>query len=314
MCGVDGMDVKLSNNKLCTLCTSCAQKVVICKEDGSQTSSNNNDIDNTDVLSAGLDTMKLSNDDDGVDILDNKLFQDSPPKEDCPICMLPMPFTEGVCGVGTVYMPCCGKLLCFGCVFAAQVEMKKGNMKSLCAFCRVPLPDSNKEYMKRFKKRMDLNDAEAFYELACQYEQEGVLGLTQDFNKALELMNRAAELGSLKAHHSIAQNYYNSDIVEKDLNKAIYHWQIAATGGHMAARYNLAVNEYNSGNMVKAMKHFMIAARDGCDVALKRVGKGYKEGHVTKNEYASMLRAYQSSCDEMKSGQRTKAALHSESW
>jgi len=56
----------------------------------------------------------LSND----DYTDDDLFRDPPPKEDCPICMLPMPHASGVCEVRTSYMACCGKILCEGCVFA----------------------------------------------------------------------------------------------------------------------------------------------------------------------------------------------------
>jgi len=240
---------------------------------------------------------------------DDKLFADPPAKEDCPICMIPMPITERVNGVGTTYMACCGKLLCSGCVFAAQKEMNRGNMKELCEFCRVPLPDADfdKELMKRYKKRMDLNDAEAFYELACQY-QNGALGLAQDSNKELELMNRSAELGSLKAHYSIAQAYYHGKIVKRDMNKTIHHWKLAAIGGHEAARHNLGVITYNSRTMDSAMKHFMIAARCGYSRSLKKIGEGYKRGYVTKDEYANTLRAYQQSCDEVKSVQRTKAA------
>ena len=32
---------------------------------------------------------------DKMAISDDKLFQDPPPKEDCPICTLPMPFASG---------------------------------------------------------------------------------------------------------------------------------------------------------------------------------------------------------------------------
>jgi len=55
------------------------------------------------------------------------------------------------------------------------------------------------------------------------------------------------------------------------------------------------------------MKHFMIAARAGCDTSLKEVGEGYKVGHVTKDEYARTLRAYQETSIEMKSTQRSIA-------
>ena len=44
--------------------------------------------------------------------------------------------------------------------------------------------------------------------------------------------------------------------------------------------------------MDRAMKHFMIAAKIGCDASLEEVSERYKAGHVTKDEYASTLRAY----------------------
>ena len=59
--------------------------------------------------------------------------------------------------------------------------------------------------------------------------------------------------------------------------------------------------------MDRATKHFMIAARSGYDASLKKVGEGYKAGHVIKEDYASTLRAYHSSLQEMKSEQRAIA-------
>jgi len=67
---------------------------------------------------------------------DDPLFQDPPPKEDCPICMLPIPVNSGTCDVHTMYQTCCGKTLCQGCVEAAKEEINKGKMKDLCPFCR----------------------------------------------------------------------------------------------------------------------------------------------------------------------------------
>lgn len=68
---------------------------------------------------------------------DDELFRDPPPKEDCSICMLPMPFANGLCGVHTIYMPCCGKTLCKGCVTASIDEIKKGYYKSLVSFLQI---------------------------------------------------------------------------------------------------------------------------------------------------------------------------------
>jgi len=243
-------------------------------------------------------------------IPDDILFRDPPPKEDCPLCMQPMPYASGsICGIRSSYQACCGKVLCCGCCIAASQEINKGNMKAWCPFCRMPFHETDKEYIKRFKKRMKLNDADAFLYLGMEY-RDGGSGLPQDYKMAFDLWNMAAELGSSIAHHSIAFAYAGGKGVEEDNEKAIYHFELAAIGGHEAARNNLGMIEEGNGNMDRAMKHFIIAARCGFDESLSEIGKGYKAGHATKDEYASTLRAYQVSIDEMKSEQRTKFEEH----
>jgi len=221
--------------------------------------------------------------------------------------MQPMPHENGVCGVVRVYQACCGKMLCTGCMVTSQNEMRKGSMKQWCPFCRVPLSNSDQEDLKRFEKRTKLNDAEAFFTLGMKYYR-GKLGLSCNMNKAFELMNRAAELGSVRAHYNLALAYWKGDGVEKDTSKAMHHTKLAAIGGHEIARHTLAIEEVKNGNMVLAMKHFIIAAKSGEDDSLKKVGLGYKDGLVTKDEYASTLRAYQLSMNDMKSEERTVAS------
>ena len=68
--------------------------------------------------------------------------------------------------------------------------------------------------------------------------------------------------------------------------------------------------EEENGNIDRAMRHFLIAARSGLNEGLKKIGEGYKAGHVTKDDYASTLRAYQCSIDEMKSEGRTEASKY----
>jgi len=248
---------------------------------------------------------KSDNNEDENFISYDELFKDPPPKNDCPLCMLPMPFAADVCGVSTSYQGCCGKVLCCGCGFASALEINKGNMKEWCSFCRVPIQCSEKEFIKRFKKRMKLNDADAFYHLGLEY-RNGNKGLPQDYEKAIELYSKAAELGSLRADYNLAVLYMKGQVTEQDMDKAIHHYEQAAIGGHEVARYILGMLEEEDGNLDRAMKHFVIAAKSGEERSLKKVGEGYKDGHVTKDEYASTLRAYQHSCDEMKSEDRSK--------
>jgi len=277
-----------------------------CKDGASDSTSGN--TSNIDAVSDSISRLDISNDDD-----DDKLFADPPPKEECPICLQPIPHARdvsagGITGVDCLYQACCGKILCFGCVVAANEEMKKGNMKRLCPFCRKPIAWSDKECLKVYKDRVKLQgDAEALYQLGCKYAG-GLLGLRRNGEKALELWDRAADLGSCNAHKNIADQYYKGERVEQDTDKAMHHYRLAAIGGHEMARHNLGAIEYNKGNNERAYKHYMIAAKAGMDNALKVVGDGYKYGYVTKDEYASTLRAYQVSVNEMKSKQRTIAA------
>jgi len=276
------------------MCTSCEQKV--------------------DASSANVDT--LADDLDKVDLsYDNELFQDPPPREECPICMLPMPHALAACGVEASYMPCCGKTICAGCTMVTMEETEKGNLKDLCPLCRVPAPKSDEELMKRCKKRMQLNDANAFHAMGQQHYL-GDWGLPRNAKKAIQLWTKGAELGSCNAHSSLGDQYlignrYHEG-VEEDPGKAAYHLAIASMGGHEVARYHLGMMDTVIDKMERAMKHFMIAASSGYDKALKKVGEGYKAGHVTKDEYASTLRAYQDSQNEMKSVQRTKAQRQAE--
>jgi len=209
-------------------------------------------------------------------------------------------------------MACCGKSICSGCMIAARKEMIKGNIKRWCPFCRVPLHKTDAEAMERLKKRVKLNDAQAHLTLGHAYRNGG-MGLTQDINKTIELWRKAAELGSTNAHFNLATAYHNGYGVEQDRDKALQYWTLSAIGGDETGRYNLGAIEKANGNIDRAYKHWMIAARCGEDDSLKMVGVGYKAGHVTKEDYATTLRAYQSCGNEMKSKQRDiAAAAHDE--
>ena len=128
------VSVSTSNKKECT---SCEQKNDNCNDGASNTTSIC-DLSDIGTVAEDISKVNISNDDndtgsssttnsvkgvvESMAIYDEKLFADPPPKEDCPICMLPMPFATGVCGVRLTYMSCCGKYICEGCVFASAEE------------------------------------------------------------------------------------------------------------------------------------------------------------------------------------------------
>ncbi|KAL7524913.1 hypothetical protein ACHAXR_000775, partial [Thalassiosira sp. AJA248-18] len=222
--------------------------------------------------------------------------QQPPPNEDCPICFVRLP----LCGSEKQYNSCCGKMICYGCVYADAIARRSAG--GICPFCRTPAPTSGEETVERMKERIEVGDTVAMYNLGCRYSSGGDEdGVPQDSNKALELWHQAAKLGSAMSHSKIANTYAD----KKDMEKAKYHWELGARGGDVASRYNLGLlGEGLAGNMNRAMKHFMISSGCGCDDSLKKIKTGFSDGHVTKDHFENALRAHKESKDEMQSDHR----------
>jgi len=240
-----------------------------------------------------------------AELHDIELFKQPPPKEDCPICFLRMPTLAS----GRRYYNCCGKVICSGCCYAPVYD-DQGNIvaEKVCPFCRTPWPSSDEEIVRRYKNRMKLNDAYATYDLGCCY-RDGDDGYPQDHTKALELWHRAGELGYAKAYNDIGYAYNNNgEGVEVNKEKAIYYYELAAIGGDVTARSNLGIKEAKAGNEDRALKHFMVAVRDGYVKSLELIKAFYTNGHATKDDYTRALKVYQEYLGEIKSAQRDKAA------
>jgi len=179
--------------------------------------------------------------------------------------------------------------------------------KDLCAFCRTQPPTSNEEQIKRTKNLMDKGNAEAFKQLAGLYAQ-GRMGMPQDYQKANELLLKAGELGCADGYHNLGCSYRLGDGVEVDQKKAKYYFELAAMHGHIKARHNLGCSEKQAGNLHRAIKHMIMAAKAGDEESLNTVKHCFMQGIVKKDEYANALRAHQQRKDEMKSDARDKAA------
>ena len=177
-----------------------------------------------------------------------------------------------------------------------------------CPFCRIPAPTSDEGAIEWIKKRVEMDDANAIHNLGCGH-YNGEYGLPQDYEKALDLWHQAGELGNATANCNIGNAHYNGNGVERDMKQAKHYWALAAVGGDVDSRYNLgSIIEERAGNMVRALKHHMIAAGCGYKNSLKRIKEFYMNGHATKDDYAKALRAHQKYVDGIKSDQRDKAA------
>ena len=238
-----------------------------------------------------------------AELYDKKFFKEpSPPREECPICMLPLPLYANHTGV--TFKPCCGKSICLGCV---DTMMRSGGINTnLCAFCRTPRSRSDEEEVNRVKKLVDAGNALAIFQLAGYYDR-GIRGFLQDSAKANELLLKAGQLGCADAYYNLGNQHFNGMGVEVDKKKARHYYKLAALNGDVQARHYLGCLEGQSGNHQRALKHFIIAARAGNKLSLDTVKEGYMRGHVTKDEHANALREYQKSQDEMTSEARDKA-------
>jgi hypothetical protein len=253
---------------------------------------------------------------------DEALFKDPPAKEDCPICFLPMPVklfscmslsdatissvpisdyvnaNERMSGVETEeYYECCGKGICKGCSISF---ITSGNYRT-CPFCKADkMNKTDEERVAQLVKRVEANDARAICAMACYHRHGHVIGLQQDYERAMELWTRAAALGSSFAHNNLAGVYHEGG----DLKKAKFHFEAAAMAGHEVARNKLAFMEAKSGNMERGAKHWIIAASAGDYDAMQFLIISFRNGRVSRVDLDSTLTAYNDSCKEMRSEAR----------
>ena len=103
---------------------------------------------------------------------DEALFKQPPRNEDCPICFLRLPSLDT--GWKYKYNSCCGKIICSGCIHAPIYDNNGSKVEKKCPFCRAAAHTSE-EILKRNKKRVEMGDAQAIYNLGCCYA-EGIHG------------------------------------------------------------------------------------------------------------------------------------------
>jgi len=222
-------------------------------------------------------------------------------REECPICMLPLPIVENK----ITFKTCCGKSICDGCIYKHWMnETKNGipNHKQICAFCRQPDPNND---IKAYKKLMKKNNPDAFILMGNRYKQgEGVI---QSDTKALEMIIHAAELGKAEAYALIARHYDRGTAVEQDESKCQAFYEISAKKGCVQAHRWVALFHAMNGNTQNSMKHLNVAACAGDQVAMDGLMEAYKAGGIAKEDLTQTLRASQTSKNEMKSKDRDDA-------
>eukprot|EP00984_Skeletonema_dohrnii_P002817 scaffold963_cov103-Skeletonema_dohrnii-CCMP3373.AAC.7 len=234
-----------------------------------------------------------------AELRDELLFKqpESSHIEDCPICCLP----QSLDATKFTMTGCCCKLICNGCNYANKIREVKEKLDHKCPFCRHPKAKSEEEWDRNLMKRVDAKDPVAIRHVGGYRNQEG------DYDGAVEYFTKAAALGDIVAHYELSLMYLNGHGVEKDKKKEVYHLEVAAIGGHPDARHNLGCEEEAHGRMDRAVKHWIIAAKLGNDSSMEHLKLVYREGLVSKDDFAAALRAHQAIADDTKSPQRDAA-------
>ena len=239
-----------------------------------------------------------------AELKDERLYSqghERPEAEFCPICTLPVP-------IPTVkhssFYECCVKMVCNSCLLAA---IKRG-IDNKCPFCRTPRWKDDAEALSWIQARVDKKDPEAIKLLGDQYLHGGVLGLEKDMSRAVELWTEAAKLGSAGAYYHLGLCYKHGDGIAQDIAKGVSFYEKAAVLGHSTARHNLGCYECERGNCDRAVRHFLISAKMGMGESLEQIKELFKEGLLTKSQYAEALKGYQDAMEEMKSPGREEAS------
>jgi len=220
---------------------------------------------------------------------------------DCPICCLPVPLDETQSNM----QACCSNIICKGCTVANMSREVEENKHPRCVFCRRSIIFTDEERHKNNLKRVEANDPIVIFKMGVTHFRDG------EYERAFEYFTKSADLGDVaaqaNAHLKLAIMYVDGEGVEKDEEKVTYHQEESAIRGHPQPRKILAIQEFKRGRADKAVKHLIIAANLGDDDSIQMLKEMYSCGYVSKEDFASALRAHQAAVDATKSPQREEA-------
>ena len=251
-------------------------------------------------LEARLDNLLSTAQEETKDI---DLFAPIAEREECPICLIPLPFDENE----IIFMPCCGKSICAGCRYKqsmTELGKKGANRHSLkenkCPFCQQQNAKMN--HIKSLRKLMKKKNPEAFSQMATEHKSgEGVF---QSDTKSLEMLIHAAELGHANAFVNIGCHYEEGTVVEHNRSKTLEFYEVAAKKGSLSARKFLVMFHGMNGDMQTSIKHCKVGACAGDQESMGILMANYKDKLLSKEDLTQILHAFQTSKNAMKSKDR----------
>ena len=250
------------------------------------------------------------------------LYAEPPPKEECPICMLPYSWNS----LHQVYASCCGNQICRSCLYFAD-KNPKSTLAHNCAFCR------ESRLVSRLKKRMQLDDPRAFHQAYTETALCSDVTLSEHNRsapKSSEILGllyicRAAELGHARSILDLSVMFSaGNDLIESNEERERLFLDIAARRGDMHARHVLGHKNWLSGlgkgwfpdparQRESAMyykiaaKHFAISASYGHKGSMERLIKMNAQGDLSTEDLTKTVSAYRQCVKEEWSEEREEA-------
>ena len=235
-----------------------------------------------------------------------------PPRQQCPLCTHPLPLATN----DSMYMTCCGKTICLGCLVQSHKWAAKTGMEYTCAFCRQPDPVGKTEEeadalwnARLFKRVNEFKDPKATYCLALAYLDGDRIPKNQA--KGLELLHDAADLGSPQAGTCLSsvyrEGYPGSDICADPVKSREYLEKAAYIGGDDRAWHNLGIVYSQEGDSDKGKYHFCMAASYGNEESTSIVKKAFAIGEIEEEDYNETMRACRRAQKELTNEARIEA-------
>jgi uncharacterized protein len=137
------------------------------------------------------------------------------------------------------------------------------------------------ETLESLTTKAEAGDVEAQFELGAIYH-DGQGGVPQDYAKAREWFEKAANQGEVKSQFNLGVVYYTGKGVQQDFAKARYWFEKAAAAGNARSQFNLGVMYYQGEGVTKdhptALKLFRQAAEQNFGEAQFNLGVMYARG------------------------------------
>ena len=235
--------------------------------------------------------------------LDLGPLPDLPPRDECPICLQLLPLHDNL----QTYSACCGKVICGGCDL--QHNAKSGGSRT-CAFCRVPIPTSDKAALAQLRKRAKINDPRAICNLAMNYGF-GDLELPLDQAKCIALLRQSAGIGFPPARYRLGAFYhYGMMGLQRNEVEAVKYYKEAAEGGVLHATHNLGLMEHMNGNNVAAMRHWRLSASGGYRRSIEKLIACFGVGLLHHGDLVETLEVMYRARAELSSKDRKRYIAH----